>query len=118
MCIRDRERNATLRAQHKKNKKQDKEIQNPVKVSATAAKEELGLGAGLGSMLAVSSGPKYADAPTSSYDTIERCETRAKKLDYSAKLRTSLHDLKARIRQEEALGSESDPGDLERFKPN
>ena len=67
----------------------------------------------MGSLLAVSPGPKYADAPTSFYDTIEGCDTRAKKLDYSAKLCTSLHDLKARLKHEKDLGSEADPEDLE-----
>ncbi|CAB1104271.1 unnamed protein product [Ectocarpus sp. CCAP 1310/34] len=99
------ERDATLGVQEKK-KKKEKEIEDAAKVVASAATEELGLGAGLASLLGMPSSPKYSDAPTSFYDTIEGCETRNKKLEYSARLRQTLADIKEDIRKEKARGSE------------
>lgn len=108
-----RERNATLGGQEKKKKKKDKEIENEAKIAASAATKELGLGAGLASLLGTPSSPKYSDAPTSFYDTIEGCETRNKKLEYSARLRQSLADIKEDIRKEKALGDAADLEDIQ-----
>lgn len=85
-----RERNSALSGHGKKKKKADKDIENATKVAMTTAKAELGLGAGLESLMGASSGPKFTDAPTSFYDTIEGCETRAKKLELISKLRKEL----------------------------
>ncbi|CAB1106554.1 unnamed protein product [Ectocarpus sp. CCAP 1310/34] len=56
---------------------------------------------------------QYSDAPTSFYDTIEGCETKNNKLEYSARLRQSLADFKADIRKEKALGDAADLEDIQ-----
>ncbi|CAB1111180.1 unnamed protein product [Ectocarpus sp. CCAP 1310/34] len=107
------ERNATLGVQEKKKKKKENEIEDAAKVAASAATEELGLGAGLASLLGMPSTPKYSDPPTSIYDTIEGCETRNKKLEYSARLRQTLADIKEDTRKEKALGDAADLEDIQ-----
>ncbi|CAB1098193.1 unnamed protein product [Ectocarpus sp. CCAP 1310/34] len=111
-----KERSVDLSKEKKKKQKQEKDIEHVTRVAMTAAKDTLGLGAGIGSLLDMSSGPsglKFDDAPTSFFDTIEGCDTKAKKLELSSLLRKELQDIKASIRKEKALGSEADPEDLE-----
>lgn len=111
------ERNAALCGhQAKKKKKQKKDIEDATKIAMSTAKEELGLG-GLGAVLSgTPSAPTYADAPTSFYDTIEGCETRAKKAEFATKLRDERESLKDKIEKEEAKGARRSDEDLEEME--
>ncbi|CAB1115945.1 unnamed protein product [Ectocarpus sp. CCAP 1310/34] len=107
--VESRERNVGVSGHQKKKKKQDAQIENTAKVAMSAVKGELGLDA----LFGTSSAPTYADAPTSFYDTKEGLENKAAKLEYIAKLRKELQEIKEDIRKEKELGSDADEEDLQ-----
>ncbi|CAB1103508.1 unnamed protein product [Ectocarpus sp. CCAP 1310/34] len=90
-------------------KRKDAQIENTAKVAMSAVNGELGLDA----LFGTSSAPTYADAPTSFYDTKEGLENKTAKLEYIAKLRKELQEIKEDIRKEKELGSDADEEDLQ-----
>ncbi|CAB1105741.1 unnamed protein product [Ectocarpus sp. CCAP 1310/34] len=107
--VESRERNVGVSGHQEKKKKQDAQIENTAKVAMSAVKGELGLDA----LFGTSSAPTYADAPTSFYDTKEGLENKTAKLEYIAKLRKELQEIKEDIRKEKELGSDADEEDLQ-----